>query len=229
MLKTPVVIVNFKTYKEATGQDALKLAQMMADICGKSGVSVAVAPQTVDLATIVSKVKIPVFAQHVDPIKPGRNTGFISPESAKAGGAVGTLVNHSEHKLSHDQVKAIVARAKEVGLYTVACTADMEESKKIAEFAPDVIAVEPPELIGSGISVSKAKPEVVIDSVKAVKSINSGIKVLCGAGITSGGDVTKALELGAEGILIASGVICVKDQRAAFQDVVDGMLKFRKR
>ncbi len=229
MLKTPIVIVNFKTYKEATGQDALKLAQMMADISAKSGVPVAVAPQTVDLATTAGKVKIPVLAQHVDPIKPGRNTGFISPESAKAGGAVGTLVNHSEHKLPHDQVKAIVTRAKEVGLYTVACTADTEESRKIAEFAPDFIAVEPPELIGSGISVSKAKPEVVIDSVKAVKKVNSGIKVLCGAGITSGEDVTKALELGAEGILIASGVICVKDQRAAFQDIVDGVLKFQKR
>lgn len=229
MLKTPIVIVNFKTYKESTGQEALKLAQMMADISGKSGVSAAVAPQTVDLATIAGKVKITVLAQHIDPIKQGRNTGFISPESAKAGGAVGTLVNHSEHKLPHDQVKAIITRAKEVGLYTVACTADMEESKKIAEFAPDFIAVEPPELIGSGISVSKAKPEVVIDSVKAVKKINPNIKVLCGAGITSGEDVSKALELGAEGILIASGVICVKDQRAAFQDIVDGMLRARKK
>jgi len=229
MLKTPIVLVNFKTYPEATGESAVKLAKLIAEISEKSGVSAAVAPQTVDLATIAGKVKIPVFAQHVDPIKPGRNTGFISPESAKAGGAVGTLVNHSEHKLPHDQVKAVVTRAKEAGLHTVACTADMEESRKIAEFAPDMIAVEPPELIGSGISVSKAKPEVVKNSVKVVKEINPAIKVLCGAGITSGEDVTKALELGAEGVLIASGVICAKDQRTAFQDIVNGVLKFKKR
>lgn len=227
MLKTPIVIVNFKTYLEATGQNAVKLAQLISEISGRSGVSAAVAPQTVDLATIAGKVKIPVLAQHVDPIKPGRNTGFISPESAKAGGAVGTLINHSEHKLPLDQVDAIVKRAKEVGLSTVVCTADIEESRKAAEFSPDMIAVEPPELIGSGIPVSKAKPEVVRDSVKVVKEVNPNIKVLCGAGIASGEDVTKALELGAEGVLIASGVVCAKDQLAAFQDIVDGVLKFQ--
>jgi triosephosphate isomerase len=228
MLKTPIVLVNFKTYTEATGENAVKLAKLISEISGRGGVSAAVAPQTVDLATIAKEVDIPVLAQHIDPIKPGRNTGFISPESAKAGGAVGTLVNHSEHKLPIDKVGAVVARAKEAGLCTVACAADMEESRKIAEFAPDMIAVEPPELIGSGIPVSKAKPQVVIDSVKAVKEINPKIKVLCGAGITSGEDVTKALELGAEGVLVASGVVCAKDQRAAFQDIVDGVLKFQK-
>lgn len=228
MLKTPIVIVNFKTYPVVTGEGATKLAEMISEVSKQSGVESAVSPQTVDLATIAGEVKIPVLAQHIDPITPGRNTGFISPESAKAGGAVGTLINHSEHKLPMDQVGAIVKRAKEVGLSTVVCTADIEESKKAAEFAPDMIAVEPPELIGSGIPVSKAKPEVVKDSVKVVKEINPNIKVLCGAGITSGEDVTKALELGAEGVLIASGVIKAKDQRAAFQDVVDGVLKFKK-
>ncbi|HID60487.1 MAG TPA: triose-phosphate isomerase [Hadesarchaea archaeon] len=227
MLKTPIVVVNFKTYQEATSESAVRLAELIAEVSGQSDVESAVAPQTVDLATIAEKVKIPVFAQHVDPIKPGRNTGFISPESAKTGGAVGTLVNHSEHKLPRDRVKAVIERTKEVGLYTIACTADMEESRKIAEFSPDMIAVEPPELIGSGIPVSKAKPEVVKDSVKVVKKVNPGIKVLCGAGITSGEDVTKALGLGAEGVLIASGVVKAKDQRAAFQDIVNGVLKFR--
>ncbi len=228
MLKIPIVVVNFKTYQEATGKNAVKLAELIADVSKQSGVPAAVAPQTVDLAIIAGKVGIPVLAQHVDPIKPGRNTGFISPESAKAGGADGTLVNHSEHKLPHDQVKAVITRAKEVGLHTIACTADIEESRKIAEFAPDMIAVEPPELIGSGVSVSTAKPEIVRDSVKVVKEKNPEIKVLCGAGITSGDDVAKALELGAEGVLIASGVVKAKDQRAAFQDIVNGVLKFQK-
>ncbi len=225
MLKTPIVIVNFKTYPESTGENAVKLAQVISEISEQSGVAAAVAPQAVDISSIAGKVEIPVLAQHVDPIKPGRNTGWISPESAKAAGAVGTLVNHSEHKLPLDQVAAAVARAKEVGLSTVACAADMEESKRIAEIAPEMIAVEPPELIGTGIPVSKAKPEAVRDSVRAVKDVNSGIKVLCGAGITSGEDVAKAIELGAEGVLIASGVVRAKDQRAAIKDIVEGMAK----
>jgi triosephosphate isomerase len=228
MLRTPIVLVNFKTYPEATGKNAVRLAKLIAEVSRESGVPAAVAPQVADLAIVAREVDIPVFAQHVDPIKPGRNTGFVSPESVKVSGAVGTLVNHSEHKLPHDQVRAIVTRAREAGLYTVACTADIEESGKVAKFSPDVIAVEPPELIGTGIPVSKAKPEVVENSVKAVKAVNPNIKVLCGAGITSGDDVTKALELGAEGVLIASGVVCAKDQRAAFQDIVDGVLRFEK-
>lgn len=227
-MKTPIVIVNFKTYPEATGEKAVKLAQVISEVSEQSGVAAAVAPQTVDIAPIAAKVRIPVLAQHVDPIKPGRNTGWISPESAKAAGAVGTLVNHSEHKLPLDQVAQVVARAKETGFSTVACAADMEESKKIAEIAPEMIAVEPPELIGTGIPVSKAKPEAVEDSVRAVKEVNPGIKVLCGAGITSGEDVAKALELGAEGVLIASGVVRAKDQRAAIQDIMDGVVKSSK-
>jgi len=225
MLKTPIVIVNFKTYPEATGDAALKLARLIFEAGERRGVSVAIAPQTADIARIAAGIKIPVLAQHVDPIKQGRNTGWITSESVKAAGAIGTLVNHSEHKLSLDGVAAAVARAKEVGLSTVACAADMAESRKIAAMAPEVIAVEPPELIGTGISVSKAKPEVVINSVRAVKDLNSKIKVLCGAGITSGGDVAKAIELGAEGVLIASGVVCAKDQRAAIDDVLGGIAR----
>jgi len=40
-----------------------------------------------------------------------------------------------------------------------------------------------------------------------VKRISPKVKVLCGAGIVDKTDVQKALELGAEGILISSGVV----------------------
>ena len=225
MLQTPIVIVNFKTYPEATGEAAFKLANLIFEAGERKGVAVAVAPQVADIARIAGRIKMPVLAQHIDPIKQGRNTGWVTPESVRAAGAVGTLLNHSEHKLSIDVVAAVVARAKEVGLSTVACAADMAESRKIAAVAPEANAVEPPELIGTGISVSKAKPEVVINSVRAVKDLNSKIKVLCGAGITSGSDVAKAIQLGAEGVLIASGVICAKNQRAAIDDIIEGIVK----
>lgn len=225
MLKIPIVIVNFKTYNEATGENAVRLAQTIFEVCEARGVSAAVAPQTADIYRIAGRVKIPVLAQHMDPIKPGRNTGWVTPESVRVAGAIGTLVNHAEHKISIDQIAGVVSRANEIGLSTVACAADMEEGRKIAGIGPEMIAVEPPELIGTGVSVSKAKPEVIVNSVKAVKDVNSRIKVLCGAGITSGEDVAKALELGVEGILLASGVVCAKDQRAAMQDVVKGMVK----
>lgn len=225
MLKTPIVIVSFKTYSEATGKSAVKLARIIFEAAKKSGVKVAVAPQTADIYRVSSQVKVPVLAQHIDPIKPGRNTGWITPESVQAAGAVGTLVNHAEHKITMDQISVVVTRARELGLSTVACAADIGESRRIAKIGPEIIAVEPPELIGTGVSVSKAKPEVVTNSVKAVKEVNPKVKVLCGAGITTGDDVARALELGVEGVLLASGIVCAKHQRAAIQDIVRGMAK----
>ncbi len=225
MLQTPIIIVNFKTYNEATGEKAVNLTHLILEAGEHRGVAVAVAPQTADIHRIASRLRVPILAQHIDPIKPGRNTGWITPESVLAAGAVGTLVNHAEHKITIDQIAGVVARAKELGLSTVACAADMAESRGIARIGPEIIAVEPPELIGTGVSVSKAKPEAVTDSVKAVKDINPRIKVLCGAGISTGEDVAKALELGAEGVLLASGIVGAKDQRAAIQDIVMGMAK----
>ncbi|MGQ9787832.1 MAG: triose-phosphate isomerase [Candidatus Hadarchaeaceae archaeon] len=225
MLETPIIIVNFKTYPEATGENAVKLARLILDVGRAHGVSVAVAPQVADIYRIVSSVKVPVLAQHVDPVKPGRSTGWITPESVRAAGAVGTLVNHAEHKISIDQMGEFISRANEAGLSTVACAADIKESRKIAGLGPEMIAVEPPELIGTGVSVSRAKPEVVTRSVEAVKEVNSMVKVLCGAGITTGEDVVRALELGVDGVLLASGIVCAKDQRAAVQEIIRGILK----
>jgi triosephosphate isomerase len=225
MLKTPIVIVNFKTYPQSTGEAALKLAKLIEEVASTHGANVAVCPQHADVYRIASQVGIPVLAQHVDPISPGRNTGWVSLETMKAAGAVGTLLNHSEHKIPVDQIKKSIELARASGMTTVVCAADVEESKKIAALAPDMIAVEPPELIGTGIPVSKSKPEVVSGSVEAIKRVNPGVEVLCGAGITTGEDVVKAIELGSRGVLIASGVVKAGDQRAAIEDMVKAVTR----
>ena len=89
-----------------------------------------------------------------------------------------------------------------------------------ATFNPDYIAIEPPELIGTGIPVSQAQPEVVEDTVSEVKAINSDIKVLCGAGITTGDDMKAAMDLGADGVLLASGIIKAESPKDALLDLV---------
>jgi triosephosphate isomerase len=229
MLETPLVIVNFKTYHEATGNMALDLARTIEKVGVRSGVGVAIAPQHVDIHQLVGHVGIPVIAQHVDPISPGRNTGWVSLESVMAAGAVGTILNHSEHKLQISQIEGVVELAKKAGFTTVACTADVEESRRVAMIGPDMIAIEPPELIGTGIPVSKAKPEVVRNSVSEIKKVNPGVRILCGAGITTGEDVLKALELGTEGVLIASGVVCAKDRESAMENIVSGIVGAREK
>jgi len=227
MLKTPLVIVNFKTYPEATGNRALELSKIIEEVAAENGVNAAVAPQYTDIHRVATKVKIPVIAQHVDPVTPGRNTGWVTIESVKAAGAVGALVNHSEHKLQLSQIGEVVKLARRAEFVTIACAADVEESRKVAKVGPDMILIEPPELVGTGIPVSKAKPDVVRNSVKAIKRINARVKVICGAGITAGEDVTRAIELGTEGVGVASGIVCAKDQRAAFEDIVSGIIKAR--
>jgi len=221
----PMIIVNFKTYAEATGRNALKLAKIAEKVGEETGIYVAVAPQYVDIATIVTETSVPVFSQHIDSITYGSHTGHVLVESVKEAGAAGTLINHAERRLLFKDIDSAVRRAREVGLVTVVCADTAKNSSIVAYFSPDIIAVEPPELIGSGIPVSKAKPEVVSDTVSLVKKVNRDITVLCGAGISRGEDVAAALKLGTEGVLVASGVVRAKDQRAALMDLVKPMMR----
>ena len=92
-------------------------------------------------------------------------------------------------------------------LSSLVCAQTVEEVKLISQLDPDLIAIEPPELIGSGRSVSKVNPNIITDSVNAANSINSNVDILCGAGIMNSDDVKIALNLGSKGILIASGVV----------------------
>ena len=224
MLKTPIVVVNFKAYTESVGERAVGLAKTIASVAEEKEINVAVAPQNLDLYRVASQVKIPVLAQHVDPISPGAYTGWLLAETVKATGAVGSLINHSEHPLQLADIERVVKRLKELGLTSIVCAKDPEVCKRVSAFKPDMVAVEPPELIGTGRAVSKVKPEVVSDAVKLVHGVNPEVRVLCGAGITSGEDVRIALELGAEGVLLASSVVKAPGPRAAMLDVAEGMI-----
>jgi triosephosphate isomerase len=120
-------------------------------------------------------------------------------------------------------IDAVIRKAKELELMTIACANNTDVSTSIAELHPTSIAIEPPALIGSGIPVSKADPDIVRNSVEAVKMIHDDILVLCGAGISTGSDIKAALELGVEGVLLASGVVKAKDQKAALLDLASGV------
>jgi len=224
-VQTPIILVNFKTYAEATGRNALNLAKTAEKINQKTGVSVGIAPQFVDIASIAQNVSIPVFAQHIDPVTHGSFTGHVLPESVKEAGAVGTLINHSERRLKLADIDAAITRAQQVGLVTVICSNNSAVSAAIAALNPNMVAVEPPELIGSGIPVSKAKPEVVSGTVELVKRVNPNVIVLCGAGITTGEDVAAALKLGTKGVLVASGIVKAKDQYKALLDFAEAITK----
>lgn len=221
----PLILINFKAYAEASGKKGLQLAKVAEKLSKEYGVTIAVAPQLTDLLFIAQQVDIPVFSQHVDDVSPGSHTGHVTLEAVKDAGAIGTMVNHSERRIRADQIDVVVKRARQLNLVTVVCTNTPEVTAAMAALGPDMVAIEPPELIGTGIPVSKAKPEVVTSSVDLVKKINPNVKVLCGAGITTGDDVAAALRLGTVGVLLASGVVKAKDWEKAILDLIRPILK----
>ena len=217
-----LIVLNFKTYREATGEEALRLAEICEDVSKEYSVDMIVVPQTADIHMISEAVKIPVYAQHVDGVGHGGFTGHITAASLKAAGASGSLINHSERRLGLAEIDASISACRSSELKTIVCTNNVATTRAAAALEPDFVAVEPPELIGSGIPVSKADPDVVRESVDAVKDVAPSVGVLCGAGIARGEDLKAALDLGSIGVLLASGIIKAKDQRAALEDLVAG-------
>jgi triosephosphate isomerase len=221
------ILVNFKTYLEATGKKAVDLSQKVEAVGRETGVKVGVAPQFCDIAKIATQFSIPVFAQHIDPIASGAFTGHILAESVKAAGATGSIINHSERTLRLLEIEKSVDHAREVGLETVVCAGSAKLGAAVALSEPDMVAIEPPELIGSGRAVSKERPEILSDSVKRIRAINSGVKILCGAGISTGEDVHAALKLSVEGVLVASGIVKAPKPQEILMDFCNAIRKYQ--
>ena len=223
MVEKPIVMINFKTYESSTGKKALELAKICNKIAKEEKANIVVCVQPTDIYQISKQVSIPVYTQHVDSIDYGANTGRILPQAVKDVGAKGTLINHSERRLRIDFLKSSIELAKKSGLIVVLCANDPETAEAVCSFGPNYIAVEPPELIGGDISVTSANPEIISESVKKIKELNPKIKVLVGAGIKTNLDFKKSIELGAEGILIASGITKAKNPEKALRSLIQGI------
>jgi triosephosphate isomerase (TIM) len=222
------LVVNFKTYMEATGKRAIELAKIAEEVSRETGVTIIVAPQFTDIEPVSKTVNIPVFSQHIDAVKPGAHTGHVVAEAVKSAGADGSLLNHSERRISPSEIAESVKLCAEADLQSLVCADTTEASVAIAKMMPDMIAIEPPELIGTGISVANARPELITKSVNEIRKLNREVKILCGAGVTSAEDVSKALKLGSEGVLVASGVVKSKDPRTVLQSMANMMLSESK-
>lgn len=210
-MKVPVLIINMKAYPELLNGGAVNLAKAAEKVAKELGASIIVAPPHTYLRQVVEAVSIPVYAQSADPVDPGARTGYIPLEFIKDVGAAGVIINHSEHRLLLNDIAFLVNKAKSMNLETVVCAPDPQTSAAAAALSPTAVAMEPPELIGTGKSVSRTKPDVVVETVNAVKRVNSEVKIITGAGIEDYNDVAKALELGTVGVLVASAIVKAKD------------------
>lgn len=218
-INEPVIVINFKTYEEASNENALNLAK----ICEKISNKITICVDAIDLKELTKNTTNPIFAQHVDGLDYGGHTGKILPEVVKQAGAKGSLINHSEDRYELDKLQSAIEDCKKEGIFSLVCAQNTEEAKAIAAFSPDAIAVEPPELIGGDLSVTTADPSIITNTVKAVHEVNPNIPVLCGAGVKNGNDIKAAIKLGAKGVLLASGVTKAKDPETVLKDLVKGL------
>ena len=203
-------IINCKNYDEISGERIIRLAKISEKISRKYKISIAISPPH-HLIPLITKFKITVLTQHLDDKKIGSTTGFMVPEIVKKSKIDGSIINHSEHRISEKEVRNIIQKLKKLKLKTVLCVKNINEVKKYVKLNPTFIAIEPPELIGTGRAISTERPHLITKAVDSVKLAKNSTKLLCGAGIVSGNDVTRAKELGAKGILVASGVVKAKN------------------
>jgi triosephosphate isomerase len=216
-------IINCKNYEEIAGDKIIKFVKIAEKISKKYKVKIAIAPPQ-HLVGLVAKSSIPILTQHVDVSKVGSTTGFVVPELLRKSGVSGSLINHSEHRISSKDISSLVSKLQDLKMLSVLCVKDVAEVKKYVKLNPDYIAIEPPELIGSGKAVSKEKPDLITKAAKAVNDSKNKTKLLCGAGIVSGEDVSKASELGSGGILVASGIIKAKNWNAIISEFARALL-----
>jgi triosephosphate isomerase len=210
------VLVNLKAYP----CDPIEVATAAADVSDDSGVRVAIAPQAAHIDA-VAETGVETWAQHVSPNEQGSHTGSTLAEAVADAGAVGTLLNHSENRMKLADIDSSLDAADRVDLETIVCANNPAQIGAAAALGPDAVAVEPPELIGTGTPVSKADPDIVTGAVDAAARVDGDVDVLCGAGISTGEDLVSASDLGATGVLLASGVAKADDPRAALEDLVE--------
>jgi len=203
-------IINCKNYDEISGERVIKLAKISEKLSRKYKIPIAISPPH-HLIPLITKFKITVLTQHLDDKKIGSTTGFMIPEIVKKSKINGSIINHSEHRISEKEIKNLIQKLKKLKLKTVLCVKNINEVKKYVKLNPTFIAIEPPELIGTGRAISTERPHLITKAVDSVKSAKNSTKLLCGAGIVSGKDVARAKELGAKGILVASGIVKAKN------------------
>jgi triosephosphate isomerase len=208
-MEKKLIVLNFKTYNESSGENGLRLARIADEVASQTGVDIIICPQHWDLALICKQVKCKVFAQHVDALNQGAFTGSLSIKSLKNSGGVGTLINHAEKKIGLKAVEEVVDKIKANNLEVLACADSYKEALELDKLKPTMIALEPPELIGTGVSVSTAKPEEILKTINVIKNSIP----LAGAGISNSEDVKKALELGLQGVLLASAFVKAKNPK----------------
>lgn len=215
------LVLNFKTYPESSGPKALELAKVATEVGNRHNVNIVICPQAVDIYRIRTEYPlVSIWAQHIDPVTPGRNTGWTSPAATVMAGANGALINHSEHQLSQQQIEDTVKTCKQYQLTSCVAVNDGQTAQQVKQLNPDFIAFEPEELISGEKSLVDIDPDRA-KSFLSELNIQGG-KVLLGAGVRQASDIKAALAYGYVGALLASGFVKSANPASFLEDILSG-------
>jgi len=185
------IIVNFKNYKK--GKKALELAKRIKRFVPRATVCVGIK----DVESI-SKLKLKTFTQRFE----GREKGLK-----------GTLLNHSDYRISFDKIKKQMKESNKV----IICVRNLNEAKKAKKLKPYAVAYEDPKLIGTGKSITKYDSKKVKEFAKMFKRAKT--KPFCGAGISSIEEVKEAKRLGCKGVIISSAIAKASNPEKFLKDL----------
>jgi triosephosphate isomerase len=218
-LRTPFLIVNPKAY--LGGADTLQLALLTDELAGEFDIDVIFTAQHAYLVEIARRTThLMITAQHMDPIMPGRGMGHTLPEALVEAGATAVVLNHAEHPMTLAQLDATMRRADELGLATIVCADTERQCRAVAQLGPKVMICEPTANIGTG---TMDTGDYIERTTRAVKEIDPSILVIQAAGVTSGADITRVLEQGADGSGGTSGIVRAPDWRVVLVDMFSAL------
>lgn len=204
-----MIVLNLKNY-EKVYKEIDGIVAHAEEIRRETGIRIILCPPMPLLAVAYADK----FSQHADVIGMGQSTGVLPISALPLLNVKGSLLNHSERRVLFEEIKKGIDMLKKEKLESIVCAENDTEVRKLSALRPTYVAVEPPELIGKGVSVSRAKPDLIKKSVDAC-----AVPLLCGAGVSTKEDVRSALEYGAKGVLLASAFVNAKNRREFLREL----------
>ncbi len=205
------------------GDVLLDIAKGLDELAEKYDVDVILDVPDTEIFNIARNTKrIHVYSQHMDSLQIGKGMGRTLPEALKAAGAVGVMLNHAEHKLTLDEIRAAIARADEVGLATMVCADSVDEVREIAKLGPNILVAEPTELIGTGKPADK---EYVDEVIRVIREVNPDIKPFPSAGISKGEDCYNIIKAGSSASGCSSAIAKAEKPLALAEEMIAAVRK----
>ncbi len=217
-IRTPFFELGVKNY--VYGDTVLEYALAAERAAEKYDIDVLMTCPVVDIRRVRENTeRLIIFAPYMDTLRPGRGQADILPESIRAAGAQGVIVNHCEKPMSLPQIRATIERARELDMLVFACADSVAEAKAVAQLHPDILNPEPSELIGN-TDGKVSDMSYVREVTQAIREIYDDILVEQAAGITNGQQIYEFLMAGSEGAGAASGVCRADDPVAMIDEMV---------